>query len=356
MFSLKDLKVIELSGVLAGPSVGMFLAELDADVIKIENKKTNGDITRSWKQKGEDKSSSVSAYFSSINYKKNYQFVDFHNPQDIQNIHELIQSADILIANFKKGDAEKYKLDYTSLKKKNPKLIYGLITGFGTESDRVAYDLVLQAESGFMSMNGFQNSDPVKMPVALIDVLAGHQLKEGILLALLRREKEDVGSLVHVSLYNAALASLVNQASNYLMTGNIPSRMGSKHPNIAPYGELFKTSDDKYVTFAIGSNEHFRKLCTELNLEKLIDDLKFETNQLRVENRELLEQLIREKVSSINSKNLEDKMHKQLIPFAIVKNLEEVFSDEKAQKMIRVETIDGIETKRASGNAFEFLD
>ena len=148
------LKVVELAGVLAGPSVGMFFAELGAEVIKIENERSGGDVTRSWKLASEDKSSKVSAYFCSVNYHKEYQFKNLKEQRDLDKVRDLIREADIVLVNFKKGDDVKLGLDYETLKKINPKIIYAAITGFGDESERIAYDLILQAESGFMSMNG----------------------------------------------------------------------------------------------------------------------------------------------------------------------------------------------------------
>src|ERR1035437_2769189 len=178
----KDLKVVELAGVLAGPSVGLFFAELGAEVIKIENKKTGGDVTRSWKLPEEDKNSDVSAYFLSVNFLKKHLFLDLNAESDYKKCIAQIKNADIVIVNYKKGDDKKLKLDYATLKKINSKLIYASINGFSDTDERVAYDLILQAESGFMSVNGTPESGPLKMPVALIDIIAAHHLKEAILL------------------------------------------------------------------------------------------------------------------------------------------------------------------------------
>ena len=253
----KGLKVVEISSVLAGPSVGLFFSELGANVTKVENSGSNGDITRSWKLPTEKKDSNISAYFCSVNWNKEHLFIDFKNSNELTHVKSLIEKCDIVILNFKKGDDLKFGLDYDSLSKINSKLIYGTINGFGENSDRVAYDLILQAESGFMSMNGTPNSGPIKMPVALIDILAGHQLKEGILIALIDRLNTGKGKKVSVSLFDSAVASLANQATNWLMADHIAKPIGSTHPNIAPYGELFKTKDNATITFAIGSNKQF---------------------------------------------------------------------------------------------------
>lgn len=351
MFS--SLKIIELSTVLAGPSVGMFFAELGAKVIKIEHP-NSPDVTRKWKLPQENKDERVSAYFSSVNYKKEYLKLDLTHPSDHQKAMHLITDADILLVNFKKGDDEKFGLTSTQLWNLNPRLIIGKITGFGSDSDRVAYDLILQAETGFMSMNGTPDSGPVKMPVALIDVLAAHQLKEGILVALLERQITQKGNLVSVSLYDAAVCSLVNQASNYLMEKHIAQPIGSLHPNIAPYGELFETSDNQLVTFAIGSDKHFQLLCQFLELDGVSEQSDFSTNQQRVENRTKIYTLLQPKIGRLDSEELSNSMIELGIPMGIVHNLKTVFENEKAQQLVRTEIIEGKETKRVSSIAFKF--
>ncbi len=349
---LTGLTVIDASTVLAGPSVGTFFAELGANVTKIEHPK-HPDVTRSWKLATEDSTASVSAYFASINYKKDYIQLDLMLESDRNQFLELIKTADILITNFKKGDAAKFGIEDELLFQINPRLIHGKINGYGDESDRVAYDLILQAESGFMSMNGTRESGPVKMPVALIDVLAAHHLKEGILLALYEREKSGKGKTVSVALYDAALSNLVNQASNYLMTGNVPQRIGSLHPNIAPYGEIFTTKDGALITFAIGSDGHFQKLCTVLGLNDLPLKDEFSNNQNRVKNRMELAKIIEEKVSLLDVKPLLDKLHTLNVPAGKIKSLDEVFDTPEAQELIRNETIDNIETKRVTSVIFK---
>lgn len=258
----QDLKIIDLSTVLAGPSVGTFFAELGARVLKIEHPQ-HGDVTNTWRLKQESDLSKQSAYYSSVNYKKELVKLNLRLDADYHVFIDELKDADILLMNFKKGDDQKLKVTPTELWKINPSLLIGKITGFGSDNDRIAYDLILQAETGFMSMNGTPESGPVKMPVALIDVLAAHQLKEGLLLALLQRE-QDKGQLVSVSLYDAAVCSLANQASNFLMEQQIPQRIGSLHPNIAPYGEIFETKDQQLLTFAIGSDQHFENLLLTL--------------------------------------------------------------------------------------------
>lgn len=346
------LTIIDASTVLAGPSVGTFFAELGAKVIKIEHP-THPDVTRSWKLPSEDKSSSISAYFSSINYQKDYLKLDLGSIDSKSQFIELIKDADVLITNFKKGDDIKFGITPDQLSERNPRLINAAINGYGKDSDRVAYDLILQAESGFMSMNGTEESGPVKMPVALIDVLAAHHLKEGILVALLEREQTGKGKSISVSLYDAAVSSLVNQASNYLMTGEVPKRIGSKHPNIAPYGEIFTTKDHFQITFAIGSDKHFKLLCSTLGLDQLTLDSKFNSNQNRVINRMELFDILNEQVQKHSANELLNNLQKMNVPAGKIKSLDEVFADNKAQALVRSETIDGQLTKRVTSIAFK---
>jgi crotonobetainyl-CoA:carnitine CoA-transferase CaiB-like acyl-CoA transferase len=347
-----ELKIVDLSTVLAGPSVGTFFAELGAKVLKIESPQFP-DVTRSWKLPTENPNSPISAYFSSVNYKKNYLQLDFSNPEQVKELMEILADADILLSNFKKSSEVKFGLTSEILLKKFPHLIIGKITGFGEDSDRIAYDLILQAETGFMSMNGTPDSGPVKMPVALIDVLAAHQLKEGLLVALLDRISTKKGRKVSVSLYDAAISSLANQASNYLMENHIPKRMGSLHPNIAPYGEIFKTKDEMLVTFAIGSDLHFQKLSALVGQSELKEDERFKTNQLRLQNRTLLAEILQNQIKLFNWQQLEVECKKNFIPAARIKNLEEVFEDPEAQRLVLKEEISGILTKRVTSIAFK---
>ncbi len=349
----KNLKVIEIASVLAGPSVGMFFSEMGSEVVKIENKKLNGDVTRSWKLASEDKTTKVSAYFCAVNYKKSYQFLDLTNAADLLDVKAQINKADIVILNFKHGDDVKFGLDYESLSKTNSKLIYGTINGFGQESERVAYDLILQAETGFMSMNGTSGSGPIKMPVALIDVLAGHQLKEGLLVALIDRIKSEEGKKVSVSLYESAVASLANQATNWLMGKHIAKPIGSTHPNISPYGELFTTGDGELITFAVGSNKQFSNLCEALGLIDLVADVKFKDNFSRVKNREELEDLISKKVIDLNSIDLITELHKKFVPVAKINTIDEVFQNPMAKSMILHEDIGGVKTQRVKTVVFK---
>lgn len=325
--------VVELAGVLAGPSAGLFFAELGATVIKIENPKTKGDVTRSWKLKSEPAEEDTSAYYWSVNAGKEIIFLDLTIQHDLEKFYTLVKIADVLIANYKAGDDVKLKVDYATLHKLNPQLIYASVNGFGANSPRSAYDLILQAESGFMFMNGEKNSPPLKMPVALIDLLAGHQLKEAVLLALIKKYKTQQGSHISVSLLDAAIASLANQATNWLIAHQLPTAQGSLHPNIAPYGELFETKDQHLVTFAIGSDKQFGHLCALLKLD-ISANANYSTNQQRVINREALFALLYEQIKQLTFKELFDTCLQYDIPIGKVRNLKEVFELPEAQGML----------------------
>ena len=329
-----DLVIVELAGVLAGPSVGLFFAELGAKVIKIENPKTEGDVTRSWKSPTENKESATSAYYWSVNVGKEVLFLDLTLPADLEIVYNLIETADVLISNYKLGDDVKLKVDYESLQAINPQLIYASINGFGSQNPRTAYDLILQAESGFMFMNGEKNAQPLKMPIALIDLLAGHQLKEAILIALLKKYKTQAGSHLTVSLFDSALASLANQATNWLIAHHLPTAQGSLHPNIAPYGELFLTQDQHHITFAIGSNAQFKQLCLILKLN-LFENNAYNTNQQRVVNRTVLFELLNEKIKQMTFDDLFKRCLQNDVPIGKIRNLKEVFALPEAQHMLQ---------------------
>ncbi len=345
---LHNLKVIELASVLAGPSVGQFFAELGADVIKIENLKTKGDVTRSWKGSGEQ-TDERSAYFCSVNWGKKSLAIDLTKKEGRDIIHQLVIQADIVIASYKPGDAEKLEMDYDTVSKLNPKLIYGQITGYGSNNPRVGYDAIIQAEAGFMYMNGESGGSSLKMPVALIDVLAGHHLKEGVLLAMLQREKTGKGSFVEVSLIQAAISSLVNQATNWLIAGKLPQKKGSAHPNIAPYGDVFTSKDGQEILLAVGSDRQFMDLCLLIEVSEVALEPKFSTNQSRVENRKELNQIIQKQLSRLIADTIIEDLNKAKIPAGRIQNLKQVFEMGEAKELL-VQSSDRIGIKSYVGS------
>lgn len=348
----KDLKVIELAAVLAGPAVGLFFAELGAQVIKVENRLTGGDVTRSWRLPSEAADAPVSAYYCAINWGKTVWQLDLRDATDRERVYEAVREADIVVANFKAGSAAKLGMDAATLRALNPRLIYGSINGFGEAAERVAFDVVLQAESGFMYMNGQPDGPPTKMPVALIDVLAAHQLKQGILVALLERHRTGAGSTVTVSLFEAAVAALANQATNWLMAGHVPQRMGSRHPNIAPYGELFETSDQRWLILAIGSDRQFAALCTVLGCSELAAHPDYASNVLRVAHRDALADALRPHFARNPAERILKPCHAQQVPIGLVRDMPAVFEQPLAKAMILTETIEGQPTKRVATVAF----
>lgn len=330
---LRDLKVIELASVLAGPSVGQFFAELGADVIKVENLRTGGDVTRTWKSSGEQ-TDDRSAYFSAVNWGKRSLALDLTQPEGREIVYKLARRSDIVIASYKPGDAEKLAMDYATLRRLNPRIIYGQITGYGSDDERVGYDAVIQAEAGFMSMNGEPGGKSLRMPVALIDILASHQLKEGILLSLIRRMQTGEGCYVEVSLIQAAISSLANQATNWLMAGHLPGKEGSSHPNIAPYGDSFTTSDGGEILLAVGNDKQFQDLCSILGLSEIASAPGFINNQARVHNRQQLNELIQDKIKRWPSDELIRLLRLKKIPAGLIYNLRQVFEQKEALPLI----------------------
>ncbi|MFG1488684.1 CaiB/BaiF CoA-transferase family protein, partial [Oceanospirillum sp. HFRX-1_2] len=293
----------------AGPWAGQMLADLGADVIKIERPE-RGDDTRSWgppwmpvadEQRGE------AAYYLCANRNKRSLALDITSPQGQEIIKSLAAESDILLENYKVGGLKKYGLDYDSLKAINPRLIYCSITGFGQNgpyAKRAGYDFLIQAMSGLMSITGEKDgrpgAGPQKVGVALTDVLTGMYATTGVLAALAARERTGEGQHIDVALMDVQVACLANQAMNYLVSGNSPTRLGNAHPNIVPY-QSFETSDG-YMILAVGNDDQFAKFCQEAGQPELAKDERFATNAQRVGNREaligILEPLIRSRATA----------------------------------------------------------
>ena len=347
----EGLKILDLSSVLAGPQVGSFFSELGAQVIKIENAKTKGDPTRQWKLELEKGSDTIGSYYASANYNKESIFLDLNNTTNYQKLLELVKQADILISNFQPHISAKLKVDYPTLSKYNDQLIYAQLYAYAADDARPGYDLVMQAETGFMSMNGYPNGNPAKMPVAMIDLMAAHQLKEAILIALIKKLRDAAGSLVEVSLYQSAIASLANQASNYLMAGHIPKKLGSLHPNIAPYGDIYTSKDDITFILAVGSDIQFNKLGKTLSCGKLLSST-FNSNSDRLSNRSKLNELLQSKFGLLQYEEIEELLNRNNIPFCRVLSLDRVFTEKLAKDMILDHVIEGEAVKSVSQIAF----
>ncbi len=329
---LNELNILDLSSVLAGPLVGSFFAEQGARVKKVENARTNGDVTRNWKLRNEDPKSEFSSYYASANYKKECILLDFEKKEDNDTLMRLIREADILIDNFRPRVAQKFNLQFEDLKQINPSLIHAQISSYPNDQGRPAYDVILQAESGFISMTGSDTKHLAKLPVAFIDLIASHQLRQGILTALLERENEKKALKVEVSLVEAALSALVNQASAYLNSEVIAAPIGTAHPNIAPYGDLFECGDGVQILFAIGSDVHWSKLCQLLGNKDLAQS--FPTNQVRVQNRQAMNREIQKLCKQLNSGEVLSLCADQEVPAARVQKIDESLSSEHARSMI----------------------
>jgi len=349
---LRDLLVIETAGVLAGPAVGMFFAELGARVVKIENPSAGGDVTRRWKLPEEDPSSPVSAYFSSVNHGKEHLYLDLKSAEGRKEFDALLAKADVLISNQMARDAEKLGLSRDRLRVLNPTLIHGHIRGYADDAARPAYDVVLQAETGYLSMTGTDPEHLAKLPVAIIDILAAHQLKEGLLLALLHKARTGRGAYVEVSLEEAALTGLVNQATNWLMAGHLAQPLGTLHPNIAPYGEVFRCADGAQVVLAVGSDAQFTMLCQVLDLPDLPSDPRFTSNADRVQHRKALAAELAPAMAARPGRELLASLQKSGVPAGAVNTIEQALASPAARRMTVEEMIEGVRTVRIRGNAF----
>lgn len=331
---LKHIRLVELAGVLAGPTCGQFFAELGAEVIKIENPRIGGDVTRGWKLRPYD--TEPSSYFQGCNLGKKSLSINLKNDDDKRTLHNLIRTADIVTVSYKPGDAEKLEVDYDTLRKLNPKLIYVQITGYGLDSGdhRPGYDACIQAESGFQFMNGEKGGLPVKMPVAMVDLLAAHQMKQGILLALLQRERENKGKLITVSLLKSAVVSCANQASGYLLAGKIPQRIGSDHPSIVPYGTVYFDEDNKPFVLAVGTDVQFRSLLIDvLGVVSRVPE-KWKRNVQRVDDKEAVNELLQGEFSKTTRSDVLDRCRNFSVPAGAVKNMQEVFEHPEAMSAV----------------------
>ncbi len=326
--SLSGLKVLDLSRVLAGPWCSQMLADLGADVIKIE-RPDQGDDTRGWgppyveNNVGEPVES---AYFLSTNRGKRSLAIDISQQQGQKIIRSLVKKADVLIENFKVGGLKKYGLDYESLRSINPELIYCSITGFGQDgpfAESPGYDFMIQGLGGLMHITGQPDGQPVKVGVAVADIMTGMYASVAILAALNHRQKSGEGQYIDLALLDCQVAMLANQASNYLTSGASPNRLGNAHPNIVPY-QVFQTVDG-FIIVAVGNDTQFARLGGLLELEELAEDTKFATNKARVTNRGELIGLLQPKMQQNNSQYWLTELEKAKIPCGAINDIEQVF-------------------------------
>ena len=318
--------VLDLSRVLAGPWASQSLADLGARVIKVE-RPGRGDDTRSWGPPYlEAAGSRESAYFLSANRGKESIAIDFKDPRGQSILKKLARKADILIENYKVGGLVPYGLDYDSVRRINPAIVYCSISGFGQTgpyANKPGYDFMIQAMSGLMSITGLEK--PTKVGVAVSDLIAGLYASVGILGAYTRARETGQGEHIDVSLLDSQLATLANQASNYLVTGQSPGLSGNAHPNIVPY-QVFETADDPVVV-AVGNDEQFANLCRVIEREELLDDPRFMINSARVSNRELLVPVIATALAEHTAQHWLQVLEENGIPVAPVNSIAEAFTD-----------------------------
>ncbi|MEN0106252.1 MAG: CaiB/BaiF CoA-transferase family protein [Pseudomonas sp.] len=333
--ALSHLRVLDLSRVLAGPWAGQILADLGAEVIKIERPGV-GDDTRAWgppflKDAAGDNTSEA-AYYLSANRNKQSVTVDFTQPEGQRLVRELAMQSDILLENFKVGGLAAYGLDYASLKAINPRLIYCSITGFGQYgpyAKRAGYDFMIQGLGGLMSLTGKPDDEagggPVKVGVALTDILTGLYSTVAVLAALAHREQGGSGQHIDMALLDVQVACLANQAMNYLTTGTAPKRLGNAHPNIVPYQD-FPTADGDFI-LTVGNDGQFRKFCEVAGHPEWADDPRFANNKQRVANRTVLIPLIRQATVFKTTAEWVAALEQAGVPCGPINDLAQVFAD-----------------------------
>ena len=324
---LAGLRVVELARILAGPWAGQTLADLGADVIKVEA--PEGDDTRRWGppfiERDGDRSA---AYFHAANRGKRSVTADFRTDEGQALVRDLVANADVLIENFKVGGLAKYGLDYASLAALNPRLIYCSITGFGQDgpyAHRPGYDFIIQGLSGLMSVTGEADGQPQKSGVAVVDLFTGIYAVTAILAALHQRQTSGRGQQTDMSLLDVGTSVMANQAMNYLATGTPPKRMGNQHPNLAPYAVF--TCADGWIIIATGNDSQFRRLCGLLDLPGMADDPRFATNALRVVNRAEMTRVVTGATLQRTRADLIAACEAANVPADHINDLAEVFAD-----------------------------
>jgi crotonobetainyl-CoA:carnitine CoA-transferase CaiB-like acyl-CoA transferase len=321
---LEGVKVLDLSRVLAGPYATMVLADLGADVIKVEHPE-RGDDTRHW---GPPFAGGESAYFLSVNRNKRSIAVDLKEEEGLERVKRLAAGADVLIENMRRGALERFGLGYETLSELNPDLVYCSVTGFGPgeDRDRPGYDFLIQARAGIMGITGFPEGEPTKVGVAIADIVCGLYAATAILAALRRRETSGEGARIEVPLFEATLGWLANRGQEYLVSGEDKGRMGNAHPTIVPYQTL--DASDRPIAVAVGNDAQFRRLCGAVGRAELADDERYATNPARVANREELVEILQEEFSKRAADEWVEEIREAGVPIGPVNTLADVFLDE----------------------------
>jgi crotonobetainyl-CoA:carnitine CoA-transferase CaiB-like acyl-CoA transferase len=327
---LAGLRVLELARILAGPWAGQVLADLGADVIKVERKGT-GDDTRGWGPpfvEGTDGNHIGSAYFHSTNRGKRSIEMDFESDEGRRIVRKLAARSDVLIENFKVGGLAKFGLDYKSLAPECPRLIYCSVTGFGQDgpyAKRAGYDLMAQGMGGIMDLTGMADGEPTRIGIPVSDIFTGIYSVIGILAALTQREKTGKGSYVDTALVDSTVGVLSNQAMNYLVSGKVPKRIGNAHANIVPY-QVFPVADG-HVIVATGNDNQYVKFCNVLGAPELAQNPAYKDNVGRLKHREDLIAKLSALTARIKRDELLDKLEAQQVPAGPINALDQVFSD-----------------------------
>lgn len=349
---LKGLKVVELARILAGPWVGQTLADLGAQVIKVEA--PEGDDTRRWgppfmeRATKHGASERVAVYFHAANRGKTSVTCDFNDPEDLARLRALISEADVLVENFKVGSLAKFGLDYESLKGSNPRLVYASITGFGQDGPRAkqaGYDFLIQGMCGIMDLTGEPDGAPQKIGTAWIDVFTGLYSVIAIQAALAERETSGLGQHIDMSLFDCGVGVLANQASNVLLGGTAPTRIGSAHPSIVPY-QVFPCSDG-HLIIACGNDRQFTALCGVLDLQAVAQDPLFATNPARVENREALCAMLATETARHSKTALIADMERAGVPAGPINSVTEALADPQIEARGMVVAPEGIASLRS---------
>ncbi len=329
---LAGVRVADFSRVLAGPLATMLLADLGADVVKVE-RPDGGDDTRSWGPPfvGED-----AAYFLSLNRNKRSMALDLGTPEGAAAARRLALSADVVVENFRPGLMTRFGLDHASLVAERPDLVFCSLVAFGEEGEdaaRPGYDIIVQALSGLMSFTGQPGGEPTKVGVALLDVVCGLYASNAILAALVERKSTGRGRRIVVSLYETSLAAMVNQAANFLLGGLVPGPLGNQHPNIVPY-QLFTTADRPFI-LAAGNDRMFERTCEVLGRPELAVDERFETNEARVRHREELIPVLSEAFRARPAADWLSALEAAGVPCAPVLRMNEVFVSPEGSRMVQ---------------------
>ena len=337
--ALSHLRVLDLSRILAGPWATQMLGDLGADIIKVE-RPHSGDDTRSWGPPFVDEmrgdaamdAAARSAYFCSVNRNKRSLAIDITAPDGADLLRQLVREADVLVENFKVGGLAKYGLDYASLSAINPRLVYCSITGFGQDGPdaaRAGYDFMIQGMGGLMSVTGEADGMPMKVGVALVDVLTGTNAATAILAAVMHAARTGTGQHIDMSLFDVSVASLANQAMNYLVSGTAPGRLGNAHPNIVPY-QAFATADG-HIILAVGNDSQFRKFCDIAGLAGLADDPDYATNKARVTNRVALLPAVAEAMTQQTTQWWLEKLGAAGVPAGPINSIDAALDEPQAR-------------------------